>query len=256
MPITSSDVAFKRSTHTVSTIQGLGGPIGTQIFSQSASVAGIVTGVAIQSASNNTPGLGQLSYNPSNQLLAWQPPTKTTFSGIIITGSGTYTIGNVDGFITVVVTFASLPSVYKVETITISNGINNVFDDINPAQALIGQTDYRCLYFQNNHPSLTASDIRLFVSGPPALPHVFAIGLDPAGPGNGTSTGVAQTIAGKTIAPTGVVFTAPLLASSGLFLGSLGPGQAIAFWERRTIPADSFGLILLVTASVGVALIG
>ncbi len=256
MPITAAEVAFHRSTHNVGLTYGLGGAIGTQVFSQNASAASIVTGVVIQSASNNVVGLGQLSYNPSTQALSWQPPTKPTIYGQIITTSGTYTIGGVDGFITVIVTFGSLPVIYKVETITITNGINNVFDDINPAQALVGQIDYRCLYFKNNHPSLTATDVRLFISGLPADPQQWAIGLDPAVVGNGTSTGVAQTIASRTTAPSGVTFTTPLTPSSGLVLGTLAPGQVKAFWERRTVPPDSFGLILVVTASIGVALIG
>jgi hypothetical protein len=70
----------------------------------------------------------------------------------------------------------------------------------------------------------------------------YTVGGTPTTPATGTMTagkGVATTIAGEGIAPSGVTFTSPSTEPSGISLGQLKPGEVAAFWERRTIPSKN-----------------
>jgi hypothetical protein len=67
----------------------------------------------------------------------------------------------------------------------------------------------------------------------------FAVAGAPATPATGTITasrGLAVTVANENTAPVGVTFSEPEDVGTALDLGSLSPGEAIAFWERRVIP--------------------
>lgn len=256
MPISASNVSFHKSLNTVGPAHSLGGAIGDAISSQTAAQPAMVTGVYIAQAYGNTPGSGQLSYNSVTQELSWKAPGSGITVTQPITTSGAYTLFTVNGSLIVNVTVGSLPSTYKVESIVISNPIGSLFSQVTATQSLVGDIQYRCVYFKNGHPSLTASDIRLYLAVLPALPQLMAIGVDPAGAGNGTSTGVAQTVASTTTAPTGVTFTAPVLAASGIALPNLAPGECVAIWQRRTVPPMSYGNLTIQTSSMGVALVG
>jgi hypothetical protein len=62
----------------------------------------------------------------------------------------------------------------------------------------------------------------------------IAIGLDPAGVGNGSTTGVATTVANENTAPAGVTFSTPTSKGTGLAITDLAPGTGRAIWLRRT----------------------
>lgn len=258
MPITASNVAFRKSVQTVASVDCLGGAIGSVLVSQEVVQPVVVTGCYISQAFSNPLGTGTLSYNPVNQTLGWKPPSSSlTYFSSPITADGPVTVGDLaTGSVIVTVTFTSLPTSYKSETLLVSSPIGTVFGQVTASMALIGDVQYRCTYFQNNHPTLTANDVRLYVHAAPASPHVIAVGLDPAGVGNGTSTGVAQTIADAYTAPVGVTFSSPLLAASGIPLGTLAPGQSVAFWQRRTVPPMAYGALAIVSTTIGVALVG
>lgn len=258
MPITSANVAFRKSTHTVSATDCLGGPSGSILVSQEVAQPSVVTGCYISQAFSNPLGQGTLTYSPVTQMLGWKPPASTiTYFSVPVTANGNYTVGTVEtGAIVVNVTFASLPTGYRSEALLVSSPIGTVFGQVTALMALVGDVQYRCTYFQNNHPTLTANDVRLYIHAAPAAPQVLAIGLDPAGAGNGSTTGVAQTIANESTAPTGVTFSSPLLAASGIPVGTLGPGQSIAFWQRRTVPPMAYGGMEITSTVIGVALVG
>ena len=258
MPISITDVTFHKSLTEVSGTASLGGGIGTALTSQNVVQPAVVTGAYISNAFGNALGSGTLTYNPTTQQFTWRASgSATTSISAVVTGDGSYPIGDVvDGMIVVTVTFASLPTTYKTESIQVTAPLHTVFSQTNALMALVGDVQYRCLYFRNNHPSLTANDVRLYLHAPPALPQTLAIGLDPAGVGDGISTGVAQSIADAHTAPIGVTFTAPLLAANGIALGSIGPNQCVAFWQRRTLPAMAYGPLAIISATIGVALVG
>ncbi len=114
---------------------------------------------------------------------------------------------------------------------------NNLFDDVLGSESQAGDVEYRCLYYHNGHATLTAQNFRIWIStNTPAPGSDVSIGLDPAGIGDGSTTGVAATPADEDTAPAGVAFSQPN-AGSPLVVGNLAPGQSIALWIRRTISA-------------------
>lgn len=253
MPISITDVAFYKSG-----ASSLGGAIGSRLASQTTSAPSVVTGCTVLQALGNPLGGGTLSFNPSTMQFGWKPPGSTvTYFSTAVSSTGTYSVGDyATGMLLLSVAFSQLPTIYKVETLAVSSPIGTVFGSVTTTDALLGATEYRCLYFKNNHATLTASDLRLYVHAPAPLPQVLAIGVDPAGVGDGESSGVAQTVPDSKSAPSGVVFTSPAQAGGGISLGILPPGKSIAFWQRRTVPAMAYGPMMIASATIGVALVG
>jgi hypothetical protein len=111
----------------------------------------------------------------------------------------------------------------------------NVFADLTEAQRVAGAVHYRCLYVVNTHPTGDLANLTLWLDDLPVnAGTAMAIGADPAGV-NGTAT----TVANETTAPSGVTFSAPTSYGSGINLGTLTPGDYVAFWVRRTVTAGA-----------------
>lgn len=258
MPITLANVAFHKSTAVNGSDISLGGAVSSVLVSQTSTQPTIVTGVYISSVVGNNPGSATISYSPSSQMIGWKPPgSLDTFWSQPISTDGTYTVGNyATGVVVVNVTLASLPSAYKVEAVAITTPMHNVFGPVTALMALTGDIRYSCIYFKNNHPTLTATDVRLYIHSQPSLPQIVAIGVDPVGVGDGTVDGVAQVVADAVTAPTGVVFSSPVLAANGIQLGNIPPGKVVSFWQRRTVPPMSYGPLAISRYTVGVALVG
>jgi len=118
--------------------------------------------------------------------------------------------------------------------------IENLFDNVSDSEASSGDTEYRCYYVINTASVDTIADLRVYISEETASPDtVIDLGLDPAGIGDGISTGVATTIANESTAPAGVTFSHPTDFATGLVIGSLGPGDAQAIWVRRTVSSSA-----------------
>lgn len=119
-------------------------------------------------------------------------------------------------------------------------GQENLFANVESAERVSGSTKYRCFYFVNEHDTETLSAAVVYIATQtPSTTTDAAIGLDPAGVGDGASTGVAAVIPDEDTAPAGVVFSAPSTAGTGLSVGDLAPGAAIAVWVRRTVNAGT-----------------
>lgn len=123
---------------------------------------------------------------------------------------------------------ASLGGVISATEIT-SAQLENLFDNVTSAEAVAGDTNYRCLYVKNTNSTDTLTDARDFFSSLPAVT-LLTMGLDPAGK-NATAT----TIANEASAPVGVSFTEPADYAGGLALGDLAAGDFYAFWLRRIV---------------------
>jgi len=117
--------------------------------------------------------------------------------------------------------------------------LHNLWDDVTEDETESGDTEYRCWYLRNNHPTETWYNVKIWISRQPASGIQVAIGLDPAGVGDGTNTGVATTIPDESTAPEGVSFSSPDSKENALVIGDLGPGQAQAIWVRRHVPAGT-----------------
>ena len=113
--------------------------------------------------------------------------------------------------------------------------LHNLFPALTGAQNAASQVDYQCVFVHNNHATLTATAVSLYLSGDVAGGAVVAIGADPtAASAIGASSAQALQIASSTTAPAGVTFSAPTTDGTGISLGDIGPGQCKAFWVRRT----------------------
>ncbi len=118
--------------------------------------------------------------------------------------------------------------------------VENLFANVTGAQAAAGVTHYRCYYIHNNHGSLTLESAKTWIeTQTPSTDTVIAMGLDPAGVGNGSTTGVATTIANEDTAPAGVTFSEPSNEATGLVIGNIPTQQSIGNWLRRTVTAGA-----------------
>lgn len=258
MAIQIDDIRYYHSGgsgNTLATASLGGAKSTTRVTSQTATaVSGLITGVTIVAANNNAEGTGTMTFSPSTMTLTWQPPSSIYVYSVVTATTGTYTVGGSDGQLFVSVTSGSLPVIFKQDTYAVAWITSNVFPAVSAGMSLLGSIQYRCLYVYNNHASLTATALKLYISQQTLGPDSIFLGLDPAGVGNGSSTGVAAVIALDTTAPAGVVFTEPLTAEGGLAIASLAPGETFAFWEKRVVPAGSLGYIDVNTSKIGIAL--
>ncbi len=258
MPIAVDDIRFQYSGGSGNTLaaNSLGGVMSTtRVTSQLGTfLNGVITGVTILAANNCIQGNGAASYNPSTGYFSFQPPGGSYVYSVVLTADGTYSVGGTDGMLMVQVVFASLPVIYKSDTVVVSNQMDKVFATVSAVMSLTGSTEYRCLYVKNIHPTLSAVGVVLYIAEQTTGPDSIFIGIDPAGVGDGSTTGVAVVTANGTTAPAGVVFSEPLSIATGIAAGTLTAGQSFAFWEKRVVSPGSTGYLDINTFKIGLAL--
>lgn len=129
---------------------------------------------------------------------------------------------------------ASLGGVKSSTSVT-SASTNNLFDQASSAETTDGDIEYRCVYIHNNHGTLTAQNVRIWISSnTPSAGTSIAIGL-----GTAAVNGEEQTVANESTAPSGVTFSEPSSEGAALTPANLPAGQHIALWVRRTINAGT-----------------
>jgi len=114
--------------------------------------------------------------------------------------------------------------------------LHDLFDAISGDENAASDVEYRCIYVRNGHATLTwGPNIKAWFSAVTAGGADLAMGLDLAGVGNGSTTGVADTIADENTAPSpAVTFSAPTSKATGLAPANVPAGNAFALWIRRT----------------------
>jgi hypothetical protein len=122
---------------------------------------------------------------------------------------------------------------------TIAGGAaNNVWDDVTAGESSSGDTEYRCVYIKNNHPTATWLAPTVWIDSSPT-PDSVAIALDSAAVG----ATAASTSANESTAPTGggapYTFTSPTTKAAGLVIADIPPGQYKAIWLKRTVPSSA-----------------
>lgn len=206
----------------------------------SSSISGVTL---LEGLGHATEGLGTLAFVTSATTLAWDPPgTGVEGTPVDVSLDGTYIIAGSpdDEYIIVDVVAASLPGGDDSQAVDIANILNNLFDDVGALEAAIGDIEYRCFYVLNNAGSGDALNARVWITQQPGnTPLMLDIGLDPAGVGDGSSTGVAATPSDEEDPPAGVSFSAPVTEGTGLMIGNLSPGDAQAVWVRRTVDPNT-----------------
>lgn len=125
----------------------------------------------------------------------------------------------------------NVPSVIEIT----SRLLHNVYPEFTKEDTETGITKYRCLYMRNMHPKIPLKNPILYipVNTTSNATEIWA-GIDPAGVGDGISTGVATTIINENTAPSGVFFTQATNRKEGIPLRvNLPPnGQCVAVWFR------------------------
>lgn len=222
-----------------------GAASGVEVDAQDASGFTNITGVSLRYAAGNTTGDGTLVWDYTVEEMTWQEAGGSVGPAVTITSDGRYTVwtgdgsgGEGSGYLVLDVTYADLPGSDASDTLTVSQLSNNIWDDVTKDEAVNGDVEYRCLYLYNRF-SDTLLDARVWVEAQPIGNDELDLGLDPSGIGDGTSTGVAQTISDEGTAPSNVSFSRPSDYSSGIQIGDLGAGQTIAVWLRRTVPGGT-----------------
>lgn len=220
------------------------------------SVTGLrhITGITVDDASGCPNGPGTLSYFAATQALVWTPPQG--LAGVLtpVTGNGRLALPGSAGFLYLTVDAAALPTVNQSDTVTVGPIADSVFDGITQQESFHGNTAYRCVYVLNNHETDPFDSVSLYISSQPNGPDDLLIGLDPAGTGNGSSTGVAVAIPSEFIPPDpAVIFSQPNFIETALNLGPLQAGQARAVWLQRVVPGQILTSISVDNASLAFA---
>lgn len=111
----------------------------------------------------------------------------------------------------------------------------SIFDDVSSAEAVAGDTEYRCIYVHNAHGSLTLVGAMLWIpANTPSASTTIDVGL-----GTSALNGNEQTVADESAAPSGVTFVAAGTQGAAISLGDIPAGQSRAVWLRRTITSGA-----------------
>lgn len=217
----------------------LGGIMSSErIFSKTVTGISNITGVTVDDAVGLSISSGTLAFTASSKTLTLAA-SGVEGTSVAIDGDGRYALPFSGGFLLVTVTENLLPALNKTDTLSFTQVVNGLFDDIGKAECWTGDTEYRCLYMTNTHPTDVIYGARVFTQSQPTGSDVIWIGADPAGVGDGSSTGVATTILDESSAPSGVGFIASINSALSLLIGQLEPGQAAAIWIKRIVPAET-----------------
>lgn len=135
---------------------------------------------------------------------------------------------------------------------------STLFDDVTGAENAASESEYRCIFILNNHATLTAQNVVVYVSAETAGGASVQLAIDNIAASTKTSgSAQAAVIANEDSAPASVgTFSAPTTAATGLSVGNLTPGQVRGVWIKRTtantaaLDSDGFTLgIALDTAA-------
>lgn len=117
-----------------------------------------------------------------------------------------------------------------------TNTVDNLFDSVSGTESAAGDIEYRCIYFHNNHGSLTAQNSKVYLTSNTTSANDT---LDLAA-GSAAINATEQTVADETTAPTGVTWVTNATSyATGVSLGNIPAGQHKAIWIRRTVDAGA-----------------
>lgn len=242
MTISAADLVYRLSGGASNTDPNaaLGGAMSTvgggRIFGQSATAPLTIGGVTIEDVEGNDEGIGVLTFDRSEDTLAWTPPGDFIGTPVVVSAGGKFTLRGADTtmYITVDVNWGTLDLEVAdlADNITVAWQYIKLFDHVDKDESLVGDTEYRCFYLSNEHATDDAVDVKFWIQQDTNGDDTLAIALDPAGLG-----GTATTAANENTAPTGPSFSAPASEGAGLSLGTIPAGDFYPIWIRRTVPA-------------------
>jgi len=119
-------------------------------------------------------------------------------------------------------------------TTAVGETLNDLFDDVSGAESEVGDTEYRCIYWQNESGG-TLENCHAIIESQPSGDDSFQIGKDLAG-----KNGTADTIADEDTAPDpAVTFDDAEDYDNGIDLSDLDDDDYYAIWVKRTCPAEA-----------------
>lgn len=125
-------------------------------------------------------------------------------------------------------------------TTDVAAGALGLFDNVSGAENAASESEYRAIFIFNNHATLTALGVVVYLSAEVAGGTSIAIGVDTtAASAKGSSTAQALTIANEDTAPAGVTFSSPTTAAAGIAVGDIPAGSVRAVWVKRTTAASA-----------------
>jgi hypothetical protein len=218
----------------------LGGLMSSQrIYSKGVAGLRTITGITLDGAPGCANGSGTLTYSALTRSFIWVPPRGLAGMPTPVTGQGRLAVPGSAGWLFLTVDTAALPTVDQSDTVTVGPMADSVFDGITQPESFHGNTAYRCVYVLNTHDTDSFDSVSLYINGQPNGPDDLFVGLDPAGIGNGSSTGVAVAIPSESTPPDpAVIFSQLTSIEMALNLGPLNAGQARAVWLQRVVPGQ------------------
>lgn len=136
---------------------------------------------------------------------------------------------------------------------------NDLFDDISGAENAASTVDYRCIFVYNTNTSNALQNAVVYISAETSGGASVALAADTTAAST-LASGVAQALTAATeTAPggsvTGLAFSSPTTAATGVALGTISSGQVKAFWVRRaaanTAALSSDGATIAVAGDTG-----
>jgi hypothetical protein len=123
-----------------------------------------------------------------------------------------------------------------------------IFDDVTKAQSLAGDTNYRGLYFRNQHAADSMTTIKVWMSvNTPGQDNVqIALATE-------AKNVAIEVLANEATAPAGINFDAanPVDLASGLAVVDLLFSDFKGFWLKRVVPAGVTAAVTLNTFRLG-----
>ena len=128
-------------------------------------------------------------------------------------------------------------------TAQVAETFHGLFNIVSSTERSLGKVKYRCIYMKNTS-LLTAMNPKIYIpSNTPSSGTELYFAFDPHGVGNGTSSGVADTIADESSQPyplSPLPFSNGNEVSKGVALGAdIPPGKMVAIWLRLIISAGT-----------------
>lgn len=254
--ITDLSLVYSGGAANTAPALSLGGDISTAgakyMVSQITPAPVVISGVTVINTWGNPIGNGTLYWNPNNSTLSWREPNGGSFNGKIISGDGVYTLGSTAGFITVNVVELSLPVAETTETLSVIGNNENLFDSVDEATSLVGNTFYRCLYLLNNNAVDTAPNVRVWIDTNTPAGDNITMALSNSGI-NTAAEGPLVDQEDSTDVLSSLIWIEPATYATSIIIGNLPPTQYYGIWFRQNIPQETRGTVLDNSCRIAIA---
>lgn len=107
--------------------------------------------------------------------------------------------------------------------------LHDLFDVVGALENAASEAEYRAIYIENGHATLTAYGTVVYISAETAGGAVLAMAV-----ADEAVNTTIETVANENTAPSGPTFSAPTTQGTGIAIGDLAPGDSRGLWLRRT----------------------